>query len=72
MHNNKYDPSLESLKPGTKVGVVGESHIWDGPLDQTGRVHGKGSSSGLNGMEVSKYPTPYQAGPITQRAKVYK
>ena len=28
MHDNKYDPSLEKLKPGSKVGVVGESHIW--------------------------------------------
>ena len=34
MHSNKYDPAMEKLKPGTKVGVVGESHIWDGPLDQ--------------------------------------
>ena len=31
MHNNKYDPSMEKLKPGSKVGIVGESHIWDGP-----------------------------------------
>jgi hypothetical protein len=23
-------------------------------------------------MEILKYPTTYQAGPITQRAKVYK
>jgi|TARA_B100000787_G_C16088769_1_gene247910 hypothetical protein len=72
MHNNKYDPALEKLKPGKKVGVVGESHIWDGPLDQTGRQHGVGSSSGITGMQVSKFPTPYQRGPITQRAKVYK
>ena len=27
MHNIKYDPSMENLKQGTKVGVVGESHI---------------------------------------------
>tara|TARA_R110000744_G_scaffold152275_2_gene266257 strand:- start:210 stop:428 length:219 start_codon:yes stop_codon:yes gene_type:complete len=72
MNNTKYDPSMEKLKQGTKVGVVGESHIWDGPLDQTGRPHGMGSSSGITGMELSKYPTPYNAGPITQRAKVYK
>ena len=31
MHNQKYDPSMEKLKPGQKVGVVGESHLWDGP-----------------------------------------
>ena len=72
MHSNKYDPSLEKLKPGTKVGVVGESHIWDGPLDQGGRPHGQGSSSGAKGMEILKYPTEYIAQPITQVAKVYK
>jgi len=33
---------------------------------------GVGSSSGITGMQVSKYPTPYKAGPITQLAKVYK
>jgi hypothetical protein len=72
MHNIKYDPSMEKLKQGTKVGVVGESHIWDGPLDQNNRPHGVGSSSGNMGMEILKYPTPYKAGPITQKAKVYK
>ena len=60
MHDNKYDPSLEKLKPGTKVGVVGESHIWDGPLDQSGRLHGMGSSSGITGMEILKAPTSYK------------
>ena len=43
---------MEKLKPGTKVGVVGESHIWDGPLDQTDRPHGSGSSSGITGMQI--------------------
>ena len=56
MHDNKYDPSMEKLKPGTKVGVVGESHIWDGPLDQSGRLHGQGSSSGITGMSILKAP----------------
>ena len=54
MHNNKYDPSMEKLKPGSKVGIVGESHIWDGPLDQVGRPHGKGNSAGITGMQVLK------------------
>jgi len=72
MHNQKYDPAMEKLKPGSKVGVVGESHLWDGPLDQNGRPHGSGSSSGITGMEVLKYPTHYSPGPITQKAKVYK
>ena len=60
MHNQKYDPSMEKLKPGQKVGVVGESHIWDGPLDQQGRPHGKGSSSGITGMQILKAPVPYK------------
>ena len=72
MHNNKYDPSMEKLKPGKKVGVVGESHIWDGPLDQADRPHGQGSSSGINGMQILKAPTYYKGMPITQCAKVYK
>jgi|TARA_R110000803_G_scaffold117054_2_gene185601 hypothetical protein len=60
MHNQKYDPSMEKLKPGQKVGVVGESHLWDGPLDQQGRPHGKGSSSGITGMQILKAPVPYK------------
>ena len=60
MHNNKYDPSMEKLKPGKKVGVVGESHIWDGPLDQADRPHGKGSSSGITGMQILKADLPYK------------
>tara|TARA_B110000879_G_scaffold183177_1_gene241717 strand:+ start:45 stop:266 length:222 start_codon:yes stop_codon:yes gene_type:complete len=60
MHNNKYDPSMEKLKPGKKVGVVGESHIWDGPLDQADRPHGKGSSSGITGMSILKADVPYK------------
>ena len=39
-------PSLE--------GQVGESHVWDGPLDTTGFPMGKGSSSGITGMQVKK------------------
>ena len=54
-------PSLE--------GQVGESHVWDGPLDPSGFPMGKGSSSGIAGMQVKKYPCEYKAGPITQRAK---
>ena len=60
MHNNKYDPALEKLKPGKKVGVVGESHIWDGPLDQADRPHGVGSSSGITGMQILKAPVPFK------------
>tara|TARA_B100001250_G_scaffold379173_1_gene369622 strand:- start:5179 stop:5400 length:222 start_codon:yes stop_codon:yes gene_type:complete len=71
MNHKKYDPAMERLKPGTKVGIVGESHIWDGPLDQVGRPHGSGSSSGITGMEVLKAPVSYKGMPITECAKVY-
>tara|TARA_B100001175_G_scaffold265200_1_gene235450 strand:+ start:8980 stop:9192 length:213 start_codon:yes stop_codon:yes gene_type:complete len=69
MHNKKYDPGMEKLKPGTKVGIVGESHIWDGPLDQVGRPHAKGSSRGPHGMHVLKAPLSYKGMPITECAK---
>ena len=72
MHNKKYDPSMEKLKPGTKVGIVGESHIWDGPLDQQGRPHGSGSSSGITGKQILKAKSYYKGMPITECAKVYK
>ena len=55
-----------------KIGIVGESHIWDGPLDQEGRPHGKGASNGATGMQILKAPTYYKGMPITQCAKVYK
>lgn len=54
---------------GKASGEVGESALWDGPLSQTGRPHGKGSSSGANPIQVLKYPCSYEAGPITQIAK---
>ena len=60
MDHKKYDPAMERLKPGTKVGVVGESHIWDGPLIQEGRVHGPGASNGIRGMQVLKAPVKYK------------
>ena len=55
-----------------KIGIVGESHIWDGPLDQVGRPHGKGDSAGITGMQVLKDIAKYVSGPITQKAKEYK
>jgi hypothetical protein len=62
----------------TKTGMANKSiqkesgynSIWDGPLDTTGFPMGKGSSSGINGMQVKKYPCKETAGiPITQRVK---
>jgi hypothetical protein len=55
-----------------KAGVVGANAVWDGPLDTGGFPMGKGSSSGISGMEVKKYPTSYSAGPITQKAKAFR
>ena len=51
------------------VGIVGESHIWDGPLDQEGRLHGKGSSNGRKGMKLKLAPCSYSPGPITSKAQ---
>jgi len=51
------------------VGIVGESHIWDGPLDQEGRLHGEGSSSGRKGMKLKLAPCSYSPGPITSKAQ---
>ena len=66
---NKNKPAMGKAQLN---GQVGENAVWDGPLDTSGFPMGKGSSSGITGMEVSKYPTPYKAGPITNIAKVYK
>ena len=52
----KHDPGYNKASKNKKVGIVGETHIWDGPLNQTGRSHASGDSSGITGMEVSKYP----------------
>ena len=61
---NKLDMGKAQLK-----GQVGENAVWDGLLDTTGFPMGKGSSSGINGMQVSKYPCHNPKGPITQIAK---
>ena len=54
------------------AGQIGENAIWDGPLSKEGFPMGKGSSSGKDGLEVSKYPCDYKAGPITNIAKSHK
>jgi hypothetical protein len=59
---HKTDPSYnKTMASANAHGVVGESAIWDGPLDQTGRLHGKGSSSGITGMQLSKADVPYKS-----------
>jgi len=50
-------------------GQVGESAVWNGPLSKKGFPMGHGSSSGITGMQVPKYPCSYSDKPITQRAK---
>ena len=65
------DKSHTHASKNNSVGIVGESHIWDGPLDQAGRPHGSGSSSGITGMSVLKAPVSYKGMPITECAKVY-
>ena len=52
-----------------KSGGTGNSAIWDGPLSMEGRATSPGSSSGLKGMQVSKYPCSYRDGPITEIVK---
>lgn len=52
-----------------KTGSTGSSAIWDGPLSEVGRSKGKGSSSGITGMQISKADVKYSAGPITSKAK---
>jgi hypothetical protein len=55
------------------AGQIGENAIWDGPLSKEGFPMGKGSSSGKDGLEVSKAPFTCGHGtPITQRAKSFK
>jgi len=65
------DRSKKIIKAPSLQGTVGESYIWDGPLDTSGFPMGKGSSSGANGMQIKKYPCKsYELNPpITQRAK---
>tara|TARA_R110000822_G_scaffold71989_2_gene173348 strand:+ start:211 stop:426 length:216 start_codon:yes stop_codon:yes gene_type:complete len=54
-------------------GQVGESAIWDGPLDLANFPKGKGASNGANGMEVLKFDCGCNSlkGPITSRAKAF-
>jgi len=51
------------------VGIVGESHIWDGPLGQDDRLHAPGASNGSKGMKLKLGKVPYTAGPISSIAQ---
>ena len=63
---NKFDMGKAQLK-----GQVGENAVWDGPLDTSGFPMGKGSSSGITVMQISKASCGCSSfkGPITQVAK---
>ena len=64
--------NIKNLK-AELAGQIGENAVWDGPLSKEGFPMGLGSSSGITGLEVSKYPCKCAPGvPITQKAKVYK
>lgn len=58
-------PSVKKIETN---GITGANALWDGPLDITGFPMGKGSSSGKDGMELSKADCKYMAGPITNKA----
>jgi hypothetical protein len=65
--------NIKSLANQKLQGQVGENAVWDGPLSKKGFPMGVGSSSGITGMQVSKFPcapVEYQVKlPITQIAK---
>ena len=63
------DKAHTQASKNNSVGIVGESHVWDGPLDQHGRLHGQGASNGINGMKLKLAHVPYTPGPVTQLAK---
>jgi len=64
---NKNKPAMGKAQLN---GQIGENAVWDGPLDTSGFPMGKGSSSGITGMEVSKASVGSDSyAPITQRAK---
>ena len=65
------DKSHTIASKRNSVGIVGETSIWDGPLNQAGRPHAMGSSSGAHGMKLKLDGVPAEAccQPITQVAK---
>jgi hypothetical protein len=65
--------NIKALANQKLEGQVGENAVWDGPLSKEGFPMGVGLSSGITGMEVSKYPCKCEPGtPITQQAKAYR
>ncbi len=46
------DKAHTHASKNNSVGIVGENAVWDGPLDQSGRPHAPGRSSGSDGMKL--------------------
>jgi hypothetical protein len=67
--NTKIHP-VTSFDKEAKMTGVGANALWNGPFDSTGYPKSKGSSSGKNGIKLRFDQPSYQAGPITQRAKI--
>lgn len=42
------------------TGQVGESHVWDGPLNMEQFPKGKGNSRGITGMKLNHAGVPYK------------
>jgi len=42
------------------TGQVGESHVWDGPLNMDQFPKGKGNSRGITGMKLNHAGVPYK------------
>ena len=61
---------IDKIRKNPKLsGQIGENAIWYGPLSKEGFPLGVGSSSGITGMQVSKFPCKCApAVPITFRA----
>jgi hypothetical protein len=53
-----------------KMAGLGANALWSGPFDSTAYPKSKGSNTGPNGIKLRFDQPSYQAGPITQRAKI--
>jgi hypothetical protein len=49
---------------------VGAQALWEGPLDTTAYPKAPGYSAGKNGIKLRFDDAKYEAGPITQKAKM--
>jgi hypothetical protein len=45
----------------TLEGQVGESHVWDGPLNTSGFPKEMGNSRGITGMKLKHAGIPYKS-----------